>query len=137
MGITEVPVGGRAYPAMWGTPIRRIWLRYHFGMTVDSNEASWSSLEPMGPAQKPRLITKADVPRLGDRIKDVLKSDSQHRSGWEITVSVISLVLLMSANSVIWGSPSNVGLKIVESIIALAVMGTAATAVLVKLRFRG
>jgi hypothetical protein len=122
---------------MWGTRTRRIWLQYYFGMTVDSNEASWFSLEPMGSAQKPRLITKADVPRLGDRIKDVLKSDSQHRSGWEITVSVISLVLLMSANSVIWGSPSSVGSKIVGSIIALAVMGTAATAILVKLRFRG
>ena len=105
-------------------------------MTVDSDKASWSSLEPMGPAQKPKLITKADVPRLGDRIKDVLKSDSQHRSGWEITTYLISLVLLMTASSIIWHSPSGVALKLIESVIALLVIGAVGTAVLVKLRFR-
>ena len=106
-------------------------------MAVDSNEASWSSLEPMRPAQRPRLMTKADVPRLGDRVRYVLKSDSQHRSGWEITVSVISLILLISASSLIWGSSSSVGLKIMESIVALAVVAIASTAIMVRLRFRG
>jgi hypothetical protein len=90
----------------------------------------------MSPAQQPRVTTKADVPHLGDRAKQVLKSDSQHRSGWEIATYLISLVLLMTASSIIWHSSSGVAMKLIESVVALLVIGGAGTAVLVKLRFR-
>ena len=105
-------------------------------MALHTDEASWSDLQPMGPAQQPRVITKSDVPRLLDRVRDVLKSDAQHRSGWEIATYVIGLVLLMTASSVIWQSSSSIGLKVTESVVALVAIGAASTAILVKLRFR-
>ena len=105
-------------------------------MAVNLDEASWSVLEPMDAVQQPRLITKSDVPRLGDRIKQVLSDSSLHRSGWENTTYLISIVLLMTASSIIWHSASGVALKLIESVVALLVIGSAGTAVLVKLRFR-
>ena len=109
---------------------------YSLRMAVKPETGLWSNVEPMVPAQQPRVITKADVPLLGDRVKQVLKSDSQHRSGWEIAAYLISFVLLMTASSFIWDSASGVGLKLVESVVALLIIGTLGTAVLVKLRFR-
>jgi hypothetical protein len=105
-------------------------------MAVKPETGSWSSLEPMIPAQQPRVTTKADVPHLGDRMKLVLKSDSQHRSGWEIATSLIAVVLLMTASSIIWHSASGIALKLVETVVALLVIGAVGTAVLVKIRFR-
>jgi hypothetical protein len=90
----------------------------------------------MDPAQQPRRITKADVPRLGDRVKQVLKDDSQHRSGWEITAYAVSVVLLMTASSIIWHSSSGFVMKLIESVGAVLLIGAVGTAVLVKLRFR-
>ncbi len=83
-----------------------------------------------------RVITKSDVPRLGDRVKEVLVSDSQHRSGWEITVYVISLALLLTASSIIWNLSSGIALKLGASVVALLLIGSVSTAILVKLRFR-
>jgi len=105
-------------------------------MAAQSDEASRSGLEPMGAVQHPRLITKSDVPWLGDRIKQVLSGSSQRRSGWENATCLISIVLLMTASSIIWHSASGVTLKLIEAAVALFVIGSAATAVLVKLRFR-
>jgi hypothetical protein len=105
-------------------------------MAAQSDEASWSGLEPMGAVQHPRLITKSDVPRLGDRIKQVLSGSPQHRSGWENATYLISILLLMTASSIIWHSASGVALKLVEAVVALLVIGSAGTAVLLKLRFR-
>jgi hypothetical protein len=105
-------------------------------MAVKPETGSWSSLEPMSPAQQPRLTTKADLPHLGDRVKQVLRSDAQHRSGWEITTSLIAIVLLMTASSIIWHSASSVTLKVIETVVALLVIGAVGTAVLVELRFR-
>jgi len=105
-------------------------------MAAQPDKTSWSSLEPMGAVQGPRLITKSDVPRLGDRIKQVLSGGSQHRSGWENATYLISIVLLMTASSIIWHSSSGVALKLVEAVAALLVIGSSGTLVLVKLRFR-
>jgi Tfp pilus assembly protein PilV len=57
-------------------------------------------------------------------------------SGWEITAYVASIVLLMTASSIIWHSSSGVGLKLIESLVALLVVGAVGTTALVKLRFR-
>ena len=105
-------------------------------MAAIPEDASWSSLDSMDPAQQPRLITKGDVPRLGDRIKQVNTGDSQHRSGWEITAYVVSLVLLMTASSIIWQSSSGVGMKLTEAVVAVLVISAVGSAVLVKCRFR-
>ena len=104
-------------------------------MAMHPEGASWSSLQPMDPAQHPRGITKSDVPLLSDRVRDVAMSDAQYRSGWETTTYVIGLLLLMTASSVIWQSPSSIGLKLMETFLALVTIGAAGTAVLVKLRF--
>ena len=105
-------------------------------MGAQSNKASWSGLEPMGAVERPRLITKSDVPQLRDRIKQVLSGGSQHRSVWENATCLISIVLLMTASSFIWHSASGVALKLVEAVVALLVIGTIGTAILVKFRFR-
>jgi hypothetical protein len=81
-------------------------------------------------------MTKTDVPHLGDRVKEVLGSDAQHRSGWEIATFWITVVLLVTASSIIWHSASSIALKLVETVVALLVIGAVGTAVLVKLRFR-
>jgi len=78
----------------------------------------------------------ADVPRLGDRIKQVLSGDSQHRSAWEIAAYVVSLVLLMTASSIIWNSSSGVGMRLIESVVVLLIVGAVSTAALLKIRFR-
>lgn len=117
----------------WASQSERM---YPLLMAVKPEPHSWSSLESMDAAQQPRVITKADVPLLGDRIKQVLKGDSQHRSGWEIATYLIALVLLMAASSFIWHSAAGVALKVIESVIALLVIGAVGTAVLVTLRFR-
>ncbi len=91
----------------------------------------------MSRVQQPKLTTKADIPRLGDRVGDVLKNDFQHRSGWEVTVHMTGLLLLMTASSFIWRSASSIEQKVIESIVALAVIAAVSTAILVKIRFRG
>jgi len=103
---------------------------------AQSDKASWSGLEPMGAVQRPRLITKSDVPRLRDRIKQVLTGGWQHRSVRENATCLISIVLLMTASSIIWHSASGVALKLVEAVVALVVIGSIGTAILVKLHFR-
>jgi hypothetical protein len=105
-------------------------------MGAKSEAASWAGLDPMGAAQQARVTTKADAPRLGDRVKEVLKSDSQHRSGWEWTVYVVSLVLVVTAGSIIWRLSLGIGMRVITAVIALLVIGSVSTAILVKLRFR-
>jgi divalent metal cation (Fe/Co/Zn/Cd) transporter len=63
----------------------------------------------------------------------VWSGDSQHRSGSEIATFVVSLVLLMTASSMIWQSGSAFALKLVESAVALLAIGGAG---MVNLRFR-
>ena len=108
---------------------------YSEGVGANSEVASWANLEPMGAAQQARLTTKSDVPRLGDRVKEVLKSGSQHRSGREWTVYVVSLVLIVTSGSIIWQLSMGVGLTLIAAVIALLVIGSVSTAILVKLRF--
>jgi hypothetical protein len=107
---------------------------YSLRMAVKPESGSWSSLEPMNPAKQPRVTTKDD-PRLGDQVKHVLGRE-QHRSGWEITATLIAVVLLMTASSLIWHSASSVVLKMVETVVALLVISAVGTAVLIKLRFK-
>ena len=104
-------------------------------MAANSDRASWSSLEPMDPVHQPRRTTKADLPRLGDRVRDVLKNDLQHQSAWGVAVCVSELVLLSVVSSLIWGSGSSSGAKVVESVLALALVIVISTAILVKIRF--
>src|ERR1700680_5069519 len=85
---------------------------------------------PMDAVQQPRRITKADVPRFGDRVRDVLTSDLQHRSAWEVTIAIIGVVLLMTSSSVMWGTGSTTQQKVVESIVALALVAAVSTAIL-------
>ena len=123
--------GGREYPELSNRMGCTV-----VSMAVEPEQASWTDLEPMDAAQQPRLITKADVPRLGDRIKQVLSGDSQHRSAWEIAAYVVSLVLLMTASSIIWNSSSGVGMRLIESVVVLLIVGAVSTAALLKIRFR-
>jgi hypothetical protein len=107
-------------------------------MPVESSQASWSSLPPIDAVQEPRRLTRADVPCLGDRLMTVLSSEGrQYRSGWETAVSFISIAFVTAASVLIWRQPTaSIGMRIVETILAVLLMIGVATAIMVKLRFR-
>jgi hypothetical protein len=105
-------------------------------MAGSGNEAPWSGSPSMDPVHEPRRTTKADCPKLLDRIEDVWKGDSQHRSAWEVTVYVVGVIALMLTNSFIWGSGSGTGQKVAESVLTLGAVSAIATVALLKLRFR-
>ena len=89
----------------------------------------------MDPVQLPRRVTRADVPRLQDRIKAVWSAGYPNRSGWETAVYFITLVVLIVSVSLIKASHLAVGASIALMVLAFIVIVTLATAVLVKIRF--
>jgi len=91
----------------------------------------------MNPVQEPRLVTRADVPRLSDRVRVVLsKEGRQYRSNWEVATSVISLVVVCGATLLVSMSASSGEMKFAESIGAFVVITLASTALLVRIRFK-
>jgi hypothetical protein len=89
----------------------------------------------MDAVRQPRSVSKADVPDLSCRVREVF-TDVQGRSAWEVVVHLIGLVLIVTVSSFIWGSTSSVGQKVIELSLVLAVVAVPCTAILVKLRFR-
>jgi hypothetical protein len=92
-------------------------------------------MAPMDPVQEPRRLTKADVPRLRNRIWAISGKNSQHRSGGEIATFVVAFVLLMTVNAVIQASGASVIVKVAEVVLAVAIVVTTATALLLRIRF--
>jgi riboflavin biosynthesis pyrimidine reductase len=91
----------------------------------------------MDPVQEPRLVTRADVPRLRDRVRIVLsKEGRQYRSSQEVTTSVIILVVVCAATLFISMSEASAEAKFAESIGAFVVITFVSTAFLVKIRFK-
>jgi hypothetical protein len=87
----------------------------------------------MGPAQQPKAI---ENPGFGGRIKSVLGSGYQDRSAPEITVYLVGLLLLAVASASIAHSSLDVGLKVLVSVLALAIIATVSTLIMVKIRFK-
>jgi hypothetical protein len=104
-------------------------------MAVIPEVPSWSGLEPMPPVLPSRVLTRADVPRRADRVKLVLFGSWRHHSGWESAVHVVTLVLVATAASLIGGSTSATGVKLVGLVVALVVLLGTETAVRMRLRF--
>jgi len=81
-------------------------------------------------------LTRADVPRLADRMRAVGKSSFGNSSAWENTVSVIGLLVLVVAGESIRKSSSGVGLQLAGMTISFLVIGATSTAIRVRIRFR-
>jgi hypothetical protein len=90
----------------------------------------------MDRVQIPRQISKVDVPRLTDRIRQVWKADAQHRPIGEWVVHVTALVAFFGVSTIIWASDAHFALKVIASTAVLLVVAVIATPVLLKLRFR-
>jgi hypothetical protein len=106
-------------------------------VAIDTQEASWSILPPMDAVQEPRLVRRADVPRLRDRVRIVhSKEGHQYRSGREVATSVISLVAVCAVTLFISMSASGTASKFAESIGAFVVITLVSTALLVRMRFK-
>jgi hypothetical protein len=106
-------------------------------MAVGSSRASGYSFPPMDAIQEPRRLTRADIPRLGDRVRTVLTNEGrQYRSGWETAASFISVALVSAASFLVWWpSTASIGMRMVETILAVVITAVS-TAIMVKLRFR-
>jgi hypothetical protein len=107
-------------------------------MAVESSQASWSLLQPMDAVQEPRRLTRADVPRLGDRVKTVLSNEGrEYRTGWETVASFMSAAFVSAASFLVWSLPTtSLGVRIVETALAALLVAAVSTAIMVKLRFR-
>lgn len=92
-------------------------------------------MAPMDRVQEPRRLTKADVPRLGSRIWLIWGKNSQHRSGDEIATFVVAFVVLITVNAFIQASAAPVVAKVVEVALAVVVVASIATALLLRIRF--
>jgi hypothetical protein len=124
-------------PAVRDTQADVIQSEYDLVVALDISKASWSTLPTIDPVQEPRLVTRADVPRLSGRVRIVLsKEGRQYRSGQEVAASVISLVVASAATLFVSMSASSAATKFAESIGAFVVVTLVSTAFLVKIRFR-
>lgn len=92
-------------------------------------------MAPMEPVQEPRRLTKADVPRLRSRMWLIWGKDSQHRSGGEIATFIVAFVVLITANAFIEASGASVVAKLAEVVLAVVIVASIATALLLRIRF--
>ena len=91
----------------------------------------------MDPVGRPRRLTRADVPRLTDRFRAVRRGGPSDRSAGEHAVSIVECLLLLTISALIAGASGGFGLKMVEWMVAVLVIGTVCTAIQVRIRFRG
>jgi hypothetical protein len=89
----------------------------------------------MDSVEEPRRVTKADVPKAIDRIRDVWRGDPRHRSAWEKTIYATWIVALALTGPLTWHSGASVPLKSFESVLTFVVGLVIVTFTLVKLRF--
>jgi hypothetical protein len=90
----------------------------------------------MDGVRPPRRVSKADVPRLGDQIKEVWKVDGQQRPAGERAVHISVLIVYLGFGTVIWESSGSAPLRVFGLAAVLIVLVCIATPVLLRLRFR-
>ena len=104
-------------------------------MATGLGRAWGTDIGSMDPIRPSRSVTRADLPRLQDRVADVMK-DSHPRSGREWVVMSVSVVLIGVAGSAVsfWSVP--LGTKLIGGVAVLLVLRVTGLGIQVRVRFR-
>lgn len=108
---------------------------YDDRMAGETDRATVGAPPRMDGVQLPRRVTKADVPRLPDRIGEVWNTNGRYRSVGEWVVHLAALVAVIIAVAFIWASSASAVQKVTESLGVMVMAVLIATPVLLKLRF--
>ena len=103
-------------------------------MADTSERTSWSGLVPMDPVRQPERVTRADVPRLSDRIRSVW--DPRYRSRRESALCWCGVSVLLASSYIVRGTHTGAARKWTELVVTIVLVLTIETFALLKNRFR-